>query len=269
MRKLLLTLTFIVSATIVLKAQAKYGALAVDRSNGFYYGFAYDYATLEEAEKRAIEECTRRGGNAYVALTWSGAGCAVYRTIDGKVGTAYGWGLAATQAEADAIATRECLKRSNGAPASNFVWACNSSNAPFKEIFNAAGSNQAPTPPASSSAPASKEFISFNGSMLEASGDCPGQNTASLTADDESFGVLISNLPSSGNANVGAPGTCNDCVNVILTDINNTKSYVATKGTVTRTSNGVSFTVTVMDLNDMINGGGSSYNLKGLIACEN
>lgn len=260
MRKLLLTLTFIIGVIIALKAQTKYGALAIDRNNGFYYGFSHDYATIEEAEKRAIEECTRRGGNAYVALTWSGSGCAVYRTIDGKVGTAYGWGLAATQAEADAIATRECLKRSNGAPASNFVWACNSSNAPLKEIFNAIGTNQTPT---------SKEYISFNGNMLNASGDCPGQNTASLTSDDESFGVLISNLPSGSNANVAAPGTCGDCVNIILTDLNNTKSYIATKGTVTRTSIGISFSVTVMEMNNIISGDGTSYSLKGAIACQN
>ncbi|AFD06706.1 DUF4189 domain-containing protein [Solitalea canadensis] len=267
MRKLLLTLMLIICATILVKAQTtKYGALAIDRDNGFYYGWAYDYSTVEEAEKRAIEECTRRGGNAYVVLTWSGGACAAYRTIDGKVGTAYGWGVAPTRVEADAIATRECLKRSNGSPASNFVWACNSSNAPFKEIYNAANQNPAPT--TSTQNTGAKDFISFNGGRLEASGDCPSENTASITTDDESFGVLISNLPVGGSANVAAPGTCSDCTNLILTDLNNTKSYIATRGSVTRNGKGVTFNVSVMEMNDMLNGGGTSYSLSGTITCE-
>jgi len=125
--------------------KAKYGALAIDRSNGFYFGWSSDYATLSEAESRAIEECKRKGGDCTVVLSYSGTGCAAYRTIDGKVGTAFGWGLAATKEAADAIATRECLKRSNGAPAQNYVWSCNSSNsAPLKEIYNASDEIEAP-----------------------------------------------------------------------------------------------------------------------------
>lgn len=125
--------------------KAKYGALAIDRSNGFYYGWSFDQATLSEAENRALEECKRRGGDCTVVLSYAGTGCAAYRTIDGKVGTAFGWGLAATKEEADAIATRECLKRSNGAPAQNFVWSCNSANGPMlKEIYNASDEIEAP-----------------------------------------------------------------------------------------------------------------------------
>ncbi len=116
----------------------KYGALAIDRNNGFYFGWSYDYKTLAEAETKAIEECKKKGGNCSVVLSFSGTGCAAYRTIDGSVGTAYGWGIAKTKAEADVIATKECLKRSNGKPANNFVWSCNSANSGnLKEIFNA------------------------------------------------------------------------------------------------------------------------------------
>ena len=117
----------------------KFGALAIDRSNGFYYGWSFDYPTLAEAEKKAIEECNSKGGNGSVVLSYSGTGCAAYRTVDGNVGTAFGWGLANTQGEADANATKECLKRSNGIAPTNFVYSCNSANAGIlKEIYNAA-----------------------------------------------------------------------------------------------------------------------------------
>lgn len=113
--------------TTATPVTSKFGALAIDKANGYYYGFSYDQPTLAEAEKRAIEECNKRGGKGTVVLTWSGEGCGVYRTIAGNsVNDAFGWGVAKTKEEADVIATRECLKRSNGKAASNFVWACNS-----------------------------------------------------------------------------------------------------------------------------------------------
>lgn len=119
---------------------SKFGALAIDRNNGFYYGWSFDYATLAEAEKKAIEECNKKGGNCTVVLSYSGTGCAAYRTIEGSIGTAFGWGLAKTKEEADAIATKECLRRSNGTNPTNFVWSCNSINTgTLKEIYNASG----------------------------------------------------------------------------------------------------------------------------------
>jgi uncharacterized protein (TIGR02145 family) len=118
----------------------KYGALAIDRTNGYYYGWSYDYTSLAEAEQKAIDECNKKGGNCSVVLSYSGTGCAAYRTIDGNVGTAFGWGLAKTKEEADAIATKECLKRSNGTNPANFVWSCNAANTGvLKEIYNANG----------------------------------------------------------------------------------------------------------------------------------
>jgi len=126
MKKLLSSLFVILACTVTASAQTVYGALAIDKSNGFYYGWAYDYATHAGAENRALKECKAKGGNCTVVLTWEGKGCAVYRTIPGTVGTAYGWGVAPTQSAADAIATREALKRSKGVQPTNYVWACNS-----------------------------------------------------------------------------------------------------------------------------------------------
>jgi hypothetical protein len=117
---------------------AKYGALAIDRGNGFYFGWAADCSTLAEAEKKSIENCSKKGGRCTVVLSWSGTGCAVYRFITGNVGMGYGWGLAKTKEEADTKAKKECAERSYGLPAPNMVWNCNSSNSgELKEIYNA------------------------------------------------------------------------------------------------------------------------------------
>jgi hypothetical protein len=104
----------------------KYGALAIDRNNGFYYAFAVNAPTLGEAVKSAIAECNKKGGKCSLVLSYSGAGCVVYRTSAGKnVGLAYGWGLARTKEEADAIAKKECNDRTFGMAVPNYVLSCN------------------------------------------------------------------------------------------------------------------------------------------------
>ena len=116
----------------------KYGALAIDRNNGFYFGWAADCSTLAEAEKSAIEACNKRGGRCTVVLSYSGTGYAAYRFITGNVGMGVGWGLAKTKEEADAMATKECAERSYGLPAPNFVWSFNGAESgELKEIYNA------------------------------------------------------------------------------------------------------------------------------------
>ena len=124
---------------------AKYGALSVDRNNGFHYGFAFDHPSRAAAEAVAGNECTTRGGNCSIVLSWSGAGCGAYRTIDGQVGTAYGWGLAPTSQQADAIAMDEAMKRSNGQHPSNHAWSCNAADAgAFRVLANEAGPDAGP-----------------------------------------------------------------------------------------------------------------------------
>lgn len=112
------------------------GALAVDRSKGFIYGFAHDYPTRAEAEERARQEVIERGGEPTIVLVWSGEGCGAYRTLSEGEGTAYGWGVAPTREEADTIARREAAKYSDGKIASNFVWACNEEAVePLKTLY--------------------------------------------------------------------------------------------------------------------------------------
>lgn len=111
-------------------AAPKFGALAVDRAKNFAFGFSFDQPSRADAERRALDEARKRGGNAAVVLVWSGAGCGAYRTVEPRDGDAYGWGVAASRGDADAIAQREAMKRSNGKIPSNNAWACNSDPIP-------------------------------------------------------------------------------------------------------------------------------------------
>jgi len=117
----------------------KYGALAIDRNNGYFFGFKADGATLSEAVRGAIEECTKKGGKCTVVLSYSGTGCVAYRCSAGtNVGLAFGWGVARTKEEADKIAVKECSVRSFGTAAPVSVWSCNSPNSgELKIIYNA------------------------------------------------------------------------------------------------------------------------------------
>ena len=117
----------------------KYGALAIDRDNGFYYGFAANASTLTDAVKSAIAECKRKGGKCTLVLSYSGAGCVAYRTSEGQnVGLAYGWGLASTREEADKIAKKECADRTYGMAVPNLVCSCNEANSGgLNVIYNA------------------------------------------------------------------------------------------------------------------------------------
>ncbi len=130
-----------VNKTPVLTSPAvlKYGALAIDRNNGYYYAFATDASSLTEAVKTAIAECNKKGGKCTLVLSYSGAGCVAYRTSSGKnVGLAYGWGIAKSKEEADVIAKKECNDRTYGMSVPNFVWSCNDPNSGvLTQIYNA------------------------------------------------------------------------------------------------------------------------------------
>jgi hypothetical protein len=125
----------------------KYGALSIDRNNGFYFGWACNCQTLAEAEKKAIEECNKKGGRCTVVLSFSGSGCAVYRFITGNVGMGFGWGVAKTKEEADLKAIKECDERSYGLPAPNLVYKCNSINSGELKVIYDAHNEIKSTPP--------------------------------------------------------------------------------------------------------------------------
>lgn len=263
MKKSLMLLVAIFISTACIYAQ-KFGALAVDRNNGYYYGWAYNYSTEAAAENKALQECKSKGGNCTVVLSWEGVACGAYRTINGNVGTAYGWGIAATKEEADAIATKEAMIRSNGTFPDNYVWACNDGGMyPFRVIKNEKATNttEENTP---------KQTIEFNGKSYDASGDCPAGTTALLTADDESGMLMINNLPS-GNANINADfytKACMDCIAIQFQDLVNEKTYVATSGTITRRGQTIIINITVKELTELIDGTGAGVKLVARLVCE-
>jgi len=126
MKKQVMAIIILLALSPYSWAGDKFGALAVDKNNGFYYGWSYDHSTMEQANTRALNECAQRGGNCSVVLELFGADrCGAYRTIDGAVGTAYGWGKGPDQSVADRMANEQCLGRSNGNSCNNHVWACN------------------------------------------------------------------------------------------------------------------------------------------------
>jgi hypothetical protein len=117
-------------------APTRYGALAVDRSQGYVYAWAYDQPSRAAATAYAQEECRKRNGNCKVVIEFSGPGCAAYQTVGQKDGSAYGWGTAPAQGDAQSRALGECTKFANGkAVCSNSVWACNSGPGLYKALY--------------------------------------------------------------------------------------------------------------------------------------
>lgn len=130
MKKVIInSFTFIGLFLSIYANAADFASLAVDRSNGFVYGWSHDQPSLNVAERSALRECNKRSNNngCSIVLAWSGGGCGAYRTIDSQLGTAYGWAIAPTRNIADALANKNALERSNGIAAPNYVWACNTS----------------------------------------------------------------------------------------------------------------------------------------------
>lgn len=114
----------------------KYGALAVDRSQGYVFAWAYDHPSRQAANDYATAECAKLNGNCTVVVEFAGEGCAAYNTISESDGSAYGWGTAPTREAAQARSLQECNAFAEGkASCNNFVWACNSADvAPFKVL---------------------------------------------------------------------------------------------------------------------------------------
>lgn len=113
---------------------SQYAALAVDRSKGFIYGFAFDQASRTAATSRAIAECSERGGNCVAVVEFAGRACAAYRTLSAKDGSAYGWGVSSTREAADVRASKECSDFAGGKVCSNHVWSCNSGDGKYVQL---------------------------------------------------------------------------------------------------------------------------------------
>lgn len=97
------------------------GSLAIDTNQGDQYGFAYDYASLGEAQQRALDEC---GGNCQVVLDFD-SGCAAYAADQSSGSSVYGWGTADSGGAAQQRALLECSNQ-GGNSCQVRTWGCNS-----------------------------------------------------------------------------------------------------------------------------------------------
>jgi hypothetical protein len=97
------------------------GALAIDSNQGDQYGFAFDYATIGEAESRAISEC---GSNCSIVQTFE-AGCAAYAADQTPLSTIYGWATSDSSGDAQNIALQYCSSQ-GGSQCIVRAWGCNS-----------------------------------------------------------------------------------------------------------------------------------------------
>ena len=70
MKKLLFAIILMIGA--LTTAQAQYASLAIDQRAGQRYGWAVNYETQASADKRALDECQKSGGNCHVVLRFEG-----------------------------------------------------------------------------------------------------------------------------------------------------------------------------------------------------
>jgi hypothetical protein len=133
--KKLLIITAILLGFSAVKAQEKgnYGSLAIDARNGNAYGWAVNYASQVDANKRAIEECEQAGADCHIVLKFEG-GCGAYVVEKGNA-SLYGWGVANTRTEAEAIAKEEA-RALGGTDLVVRAWGCNSEKLINSEVIN-------------------------------------------------------------------------------------------------------------------------------------
>ena len=130
---------FLVTAVVLifntLKAQdnGNYASLAIDARNGDAYGWAVNYESQGEANKRALQECEEAGADCHIVLKFEG-GCGAY-VVERNNPNLYGWDVANTRAEAEAIAKEEA-RALGGTNLVVRVWGCNSEELINSEVTN-------------------------------------------------------------------------------------------------------------------------------------
>ncbi|NJK36875.1 MAG: DUF4189 domain-containing protein [Oscillatoriales cyanobacterium RM2_1_1] len=77
-----------------------YGAIAAD-PDGRIWGYAYDYPNREQAERRALEECSRSGSGCQVQVWFKNACGALATNNQGNIGWA--WADSRELAETQAV----------------------------------------------------------------------------------------------------------------------------------------------------------------------
>ena len=97
------------------------GALAIDYNQGNGYGVGYDFPTMRQAERAALNECGR-GCSIVVRFP---TGCAAYAGDTTPGSTIYGWAPARSELKAKSKAMANC-RNYGGQRCVVRVWGCNS-----------------------------------------------------------------------------------------------------------------------------------------------
>jgi hypothetical protein len=114
--------SFIVLIIFTLPTHAfAIGALAIDSNQGARFGFAYDHASINDAESRALNEC---GNGCQVVKTFT-SGCAAYAADQADGSSIYGWGTGSNPNYAQSNALNYC-RNYGGSQCIVRSWGCNS-----------------------------------------------------------------------------------------------------------------------------------------------
>lgn len=126
--------------------QAQFAALAIEGQKKTAYGFAYDQASREDAEAKAIAQCKKHAGNrsCEVVLAWSGPMCGAYYSH--KKGLVHGWGIANTRASAESRAMYEFYARGPFEFADVHAYACNSGTQGARKVLVNKPNTEPPAP---------------------------------------------------------------------------------------------------------------------------
>lgn len=94
-------------------------ALAIDSNQGSRFGYGYDYPTMRQAERKALEEC---GSGCSIVLRFR-TGCGAYAADQTPGSTVHGKGTARDSRSAQNRALEQCRSR-GGSQCAVLVWAC-------------------------------------------------------------------------------------------------------------------------------------------------
>lgn len=97
------------------------GALAIDSNQGARYGFAYNHASVSDAESKALKEC---GDGCQIVKTFT-SGCAAYAADQANGSSIYGWGTGSNPNYAQSNALNYC-RNYGGLQCIIRSWGCNS-----------------------------------------------------------------------------------------------------------------------------------------------
>ena len=102
----------------------RFGALAIDRAHGDFYGWAVGFASQAEADSRVQDECSIKSTSCTNVMRFRNT-CAAYAIDPVTNSTAYGWAYSAQRSNAESMALENCRQRGgDSAQCLIRVWGC-------------------------------------------------------------------------------------------------------------------------------------------------